>query len=425
MKRTLTQYFHEERQRVIEQCITCGKCVINCPIIQYTPLKGIPPKDIQASIIEFFQTGRPNEVVFTRAFSCMQCFQCVKQCCPQGLDPMLMNEMIKCDYRDQELINISSTDPKENDAVHRILASIQISRADYTKLLTLTPKTKTQYVFFPGCNVYFQPEKLLSALDIMDMITDEYAFVPGLDFCCGNVHLYSGNLEKAQHVSQELLETLASYQPETVILWCPTCQCRFDTTLSKMQDFPFKIVSFPQFLAESMHKLSFSTTLDCTATVHEACKAAFTGVDLTGPRNVLQQLPGVELIEMLRHGENTVCCGSGAIDFFPESFEQVRDERLEEAVQTQADVLVDVCHYCHEVFVAEEAKYTYTIRNYVTLVAEALGIEREDTFKKYKQWADVERITKDARPYIDTSPYSYPMIREAIKKTFIPLHEGC
>ncbi len=56
-----------------------------------------------------------------------------------------------------------------------------------------------------------------------------------------------------------------------------------------------------------------------------------------------------------------------------------------EASQTKADVLANVCHHCHNVFVGNEDKYNYSVKNYVSLVAEALGIEREDTFKKYKQ----------------------------------------
>ena len=61
----------------------------------------------------------------------------------------------------------------------------------------------------------------------------------------------------------------------------------------------------------------------------------------------------------------------------------VRDERLKEAADTQAEMLVDVCHFCHETFVSVAESYEYRIVNYVTLVAEALGIAREEYVRKH------------------------------------------
>jgi Fe-S oxidoreductase len=255
----------------------------------------------------------------------------------------------------------------------------------------------------------------------MDLITDDYAFVPGLDFCCGNTHIYSGAIEKAGQSSTELIETLSAYNPGTVVFWCPTCLCRFDTKLLKVHKAPFNMMSFPQFLAQNMDKLAFKNKIEKTVTLHEACKSAFTGLDLTGARDVLLKLPGVELIEMPRHGKKTVCCGSGAEAFFPNSFETVRDDRLAEASQTGAEVLVDVCHHCHNVFCDHESEYGFEVKNYAGLVAEALGIDREDKFKKYKQWGELNRILDDAEENIRASavPFSREKIIAVLKETFM------
>ena len=115
--------------------------------------------------------------------------------------------------------------------------------------------------------------------------------------------------------------------------------------------------------------------------------------------------------------KKTVCCGSGAEAFFPNSFETVRDDRLAEASQTGADMLVDVCHHCHNVFCDHESQYGFEVRNYASLVVEALGIEREDKFKKYKQWGDLNKILDDAQEYIGASPFSQVKIIEVLKET--------
>lgn len=113
------------------------------------------------------------------------------------------------------------------------------------------------------------------------------------------------------------------------------------------------------------------------------------------------------MIEMPRHGLNTACCGSSAMDFFENSMEMIRDERLQEAEETGADILIDICQTCHNIFAKEELKHSFEITNYGSLLSEALGIEREDKYKKYKQWGSLERILTDAQEFITQSQYSY------------------
>ena len=419
MKKNLVQFYHEEKKRVVEKCKECGICAKKCPIIKTTELADVSPPEIQKQIKAYLKTGETNPTVFRRAFSCMQCFQCVDKCCPEGLDPMAVNEIIKWEYRQNKVVEMGYGDPKDTDSAHRVLAGIQLTVEDYQRISMFSNKNTATHVFFSGCNVYYQPEKLLNALDIMNLIADDYAFVPGLDFCCGNVHIFSGAIEKAGQASTDLIGRLCAYNPVTVIFWCPTCLCRFDTTLFKVHKAPFKMISFPQFLAQNMDRLSFKNKIEKTVTLHEACKSAFTGLDLTGAREILPKIPGVNLVEMPRHGKKTVCCGSGAEVFFPNSFETMRDDRLAEASQTGADVLVDVCHHCHNVFCNHESRCGFEVKNYASLVAESLGIAREDKFKKYKQWGDLKRILDDAQEYIGASPFSQEKIIDVLKETFL------
>ncbi len=46
-------------------------------------------------------------------------------------------------------------------------------------------------------------------------------------------------------------------------------------------------------------------------------------------------------------------------------------------------------------FAAEEAHYEFSVTNYVNLIAEAMGIRREDKFKKYALWGGLEQILTD------------------------------
>ncbi len=97
----------------------------------------------------------------------------------------------------------------------------------------------------------------------------------------------------------------------------------------------------------------------------------------------------------------------------------IRKERLQEATQTGAERLVTVCHYCNQTFAADEVHYDFSVTNYVNLVAEAMGIRREDKFKKYTRWGNLERILKDVDDHIAESPFDSERIIEVLQAVLV------
>ncbi len=417
MKSNLVQYYEKIKDSLIEECTQCGLCISKCPIIENTDITNQNPKDIQGDIIKFLKTGEMTSEIYTKAYSCMECFCCIDKFCPKGFSPLIINEIIKwkneCNNNENQREEIS-----DEYMTQRVLSSLQVSKTDYKKIFSESKKQNAKYVFFPGCNVYKQPEKILNSFDILDRITDDYAFIPGLDYCCGDLHNFSGNLEKSAEVSTKLINSISSYFPQKVILWCPTCSCRFINTINTIEKLPFEVITFSQFIAENIDKLKFAKKINKTVTLHEPCKTSYTKIDLNSIRKILYNIPNIKLVEMKHHKENTMCCGSGALAWFPESFNKIKETRLKEAQATRADTLVDVCHFCHETFVTEELKYGFNVDNYINLVAQALGINREDKFKKYKQWKNIDMILEDATEFIKISPYTQKQIMEVLIKEF-------
>ena len=414
----LTEFYEQEKQRFIDKCRTCGLCAENCPILSKTELKDISPKEIQRAVKTYLVEGCESDIVRTRVFSCMECFGCCENVCPEGLDPLRINEMIKYELRRKNPADFPPYDTRDPNLTHRILASIQISAKEYQRIFTPTAPRRARRVFFPGCNVYYQPEKILNALDILEKIDPEIAFIPGLDHCCGDCHIWYGNPDQADTMADELLEKIAGFNPETLILWCPTCQCRLEKTFAPIKRYSFDILSLPQFLSRNLDKLPVLRTNNLHVTLHEACKAALTGLDSEGPRPIIEAL-GARLTEMPRHGKKAACCGSGAIEKFPNSCRQMRDDRLKEAGGTGAETLVTVCHFCSQLFHTAADAYPVQVESYINLLAQAVGIEREDKYKKYSHWADKNKIVQDARHHIAASPFPEIKITETINKVFV------
>ena len=414
----IINHYHKEKSRFLDNCLQCGLCADQCPILPLTDVASIDNREIQQKIFAFVNQTVPGPEAYTKAFACMECFKCTAGVCPQDLNPLLVNELIKADYVARGWADAGFGDPRSPDSTYRILAGILSSPKEYEVISRPRGHDKARLVFFPGCNIYYQPEKLLNALDIMDALGEDYSYLPGLDHCCGDSFFFMGDIEAGALRAEALVDALAAFEPEAVVFWCPTCLCRLDLTGRPAVSIPFEIMSFPQYLAANMDKLPLTGSAAGAVTLHEACKSAYTGLDPDGPRQVLRQLPGVELREMTRHGKDTICCGSGAGTWFPESCSRMRGERLQEAARTGANHLVTVCHYCHQTFVPAEAGYDFNVTSYVSLVAEALGIHREDRFKKYIKWGDLGRIVDDARDRIDNSPFERKRVIEVLRTTF-------
>ena len=70
------------------------------------------------------------------------------------------------------------------------------------------------------------------------------------------------------------------------------------------------------------------------------------------PRNILKSIKGIELVEMERIREYSLCCGSGGVtlEAFPDFSMETAIERLDEALSTGADALVTSCPWCENIF---------------------------------------------------------------------------
>jgi len=103
------------------------------------------------------------------------------------------------------------------------------------------------------------------------------------------------------------------------------------------------------------------------------------------PRNVIRQVPGVELAEMERIREYSWCCGSGGgvWEAFPDFASWTAAERIEEALSTGAEALVTACPWCERAFKDSVGESGAPIKVYdiTELVLLALGDDKKKSEK--------------------------------------------
>jgi len=81
---------------------------------------------------------------------------------------------------------------------------------------------------------------------------------------------------------------------------------------------------------------------------HDPCLFSKHHSIITEPREVLRNIPGIELVEMEHSGEKSFCCGGGGGGVWRDTArgERLAEIRLEEALKTGADILATACPYC-------------------------------------------------------------------------------
>ncbi|RPH82568.1 MAG: (Fe-S)-binding protein, partial [Desulfobacteraceae bacterium] len=86
--------------------------------------------------------------------------------------------------------------------------------------------------------------------------------------------------------------------------------------------------------------------LEKTVTYHDPCRLGRMAGIYDAPRELLQMIPGIQLVEMGRSRENGVCCGTSGWTNCTACSKAIQTERLREALGTGAGTLVTACPKC-------------------------------------------------------------------------------
>ncbi|MBD3329022.1 hypothetical protein GF357_00840, partial [Candidatus Dojkabacteria bacterium] len=205
-------------------------------------------------------------------------------------------------------------------------------------------------LFYPGCLTKYKAtnfqenyERILRHLNI-DFIT-----IPDFN-CCGSPVLNTGTISNFRKLARKNLKQFNDYAVNKIITGCPACYKIFTKdyagVLKKDWDIEVEHVSqtIAKLLAENQIQL---TKIDKSITYHDPCHLGRHTREYQAPRKILKAITD-DYREMKLTKEYSMCCGAGGgvSANFPERASRTATDRILQAKETKADILVTTCPMC-------------------------------------------------------------------------------
>ncbi len=136
---------------------------------------------------------------------------------------------------------------------------------------------------------------------------------------------------------------------KTIVASCPHC---FNTIANEYPQLGgnYEVVHHTQLLAKLVEqgKITPVTAVEEKITYHDPCFLGRHNKVFTPPREIMEQVPGVQAQEMHRCKNRGFCCGAGGARMWMEERigKRINTERIDEALATDPDTISTGCPYC-------------------------------------------------------------------------------
>ncbi len=249
-------------------------------------------------------------------------------------------------------------------------------------------------ILYTGCSPLRDPtaeSAPLTAAKLLMAAGIDVGFLENKETCCGNPALRIGDQDEFVAFAKENIDTFNKLGVKKVVCICPFCYSTFRRDYPEIGEaMNFEVLHIlevvDQLIAEG--RLRPESREPLTVTYHDPCHLgrisscgvsgtnAFTGL-YDAPRNILKAIPGIELVEMERIKDDSLCCGAGSwmMPAYPDFVKSTAHERIAEAETTRAEALVTYCPHCEENFGAnlKSSGSAMEISNLLELVLKSIG----------------------------------------------------
>lgn len=272
-------------------------------------------------------------------WNCTNCLIC-QQRCPRGIKLVdIINEA-------RAKIVESGKLPQE---LKKMLENIQKFSNPFGLLkrpvfdVKIAKKKDFEFLLFLGCAVYDPRIELMAkkAMNLLKIAEVDFAILEN-ENCCGNDVRAIGEIGLFEFLKERNMQIFENLGVQKIITISPHCYNAFRNY------YGLETYHITEILLEKVKKanLRFTEVFESRVTYHDPCYLSRHNKIISEPRNLLKSIPGLELVEMQRREELSLCCGGGSGGIIRDFHWRPSLERVREAMLTRSDFIATSCPFC-------------------------------------------------------------------------------
>jgi Fe-S oxidoreductase len=342
-----------------KRCFQCGLCDVVCPWNRVTTFS--MRKLVRQAT--FGMTDIESEDIWR----CTTCGRC-PQHCPRDV------QQIESGVALRRIATEYGVFPKAVQPIRTVRGSLvgegntlgeeRAKRGDWAKGLSVnTFEEGMDILYFPGCYPSYDPrlkKVAVATATILKKAGVEFGILGPKENCCGESIRKTGDEEVFKRLAKDNIKTFVDNGVKKILVSSPHCYHTFKNEYPDYFMVHFEIIHMSQLLAELIRegRLELKGEYAKKVTYHDPCYLGRHNGIYDEPREALNWVPGLELMEMPDCRVDSFCCGGGGGRVWMETRkgERFSDLRIEQATALGAEILATCCPYCITMF--EDSRVT-------------------------------------------------------------------
>jgi Fe-S oxidoreductase len=297
-----------------------------------------------------------SEVEGEDIWRCTTCGTCPAQC-PRGVKQIDVSVALRRLASQYEMFP-ASVKPARTARASLIsegnpLQGERGKRAEWAKGLSIKPyEEEMEVLYFVGCYFSYDPrmKKVAQATsNILKQAGVDFGILGDKENCCGESIRKTGSEKVFKKLAKENIKTFVDNGVKKIIVSSPHCYHTFKNEYPEFM-VNFEVLHMNQYVLELINqgRLEITGEFEKSVTYHDPCYLGRHNGIYDEPRELLNKLSGLKLVEMETCRKNSLCCGGGGGRIWMDTPQEERfsDIRLRQAQATGAQVLATSCPYC-------------------------------------------------------------------------------
>jgi Fe-S oxidoreductase len=368
---------NEEGGGISKLCYQCGTCTSTCPwnlVRSFIVRKAM--HQAQLGLTDF-----ESEDIWL----CVTCKWCVDRC-PRGVGIIDVWNSFRRAIVEMGIGGIPDSvriTAKNIASVGNPQGEVREKRTDWIKDTGIKPFAKGMDVLYFACCFNSYDPKLIrvakATARIMEKAGISFGILGNEQSCCGESIRKTGNEELFKNLVRSNADVFNKAGVTKIVVSSPHCYHTLKNEYPELGA-QFEVVHSSQFVAELIKdkKIQLTKEFKKKVTLHDSCYLGRHNNIYEEPRNVLNSIPELELVEMLNNRKDGLCCGGGGGRIWAETKKNERfsDIRVRQAIDAGADTLATACPYCMANFedsvLSMDKSSVLQVKEIVELVADAI-----------------------------------------------------